>query len=95
MIPPAEAPTWFCVLRDDLVIPKGSAGYALERQIESRLGGPRSIAVGLLAGGAAMVAVDRRAAGHESRIGFGAERCLSSEPARVPSDARPQIPDAG
>lgn len=32
MIPPAEAPTWFCVLRDDLVIPKGSAGYALDRR---------------------------------------------------------------
>ncbi len=31
-IPPAEAPTWFAVLRDDLVIPKGSAGYALDRR---------------------------------------------------------------
>ncbi|CAN5919018.1 hypothetical protein BH11MYX3_BH11MYX3_28140 [soil metagenome] len=31
-IPLAEAPTWFAVLRDDLVIPKGSAGYALDRR---------------------------------------------------------------
>ena len=31
-IPPAEAPTWFAVLRDDLVIPSGSAGYALDRR---------------------------------------------------------------
>lgn len=31
-IPRAEAPTWFAVLRDDLVIPKGSAGYALDRR---------------------------------------------------------------
>ena len=31
-IAPAEAPTWFAVLRDDLVIPKGSAGYALDRR---------------------------------------------------------------
>jgi len=35
-------------------------GLALERQIEERLGGPRSIALGLLAGSAAMLAVDRR-----------------------------------
>lgn len=32
MLPPAEAPTWFCLLRDDLVIPKGSAGHAVERR---------------------------------------------------------------
>ncbi|MBL0216084.1 MAG: hypothetical protein IPQ07_19655 [Myxococcales bacterium] len=30
-IPPADAPTWFAVLRDDLVLPKGSAGFAFER----------------------------------------------------------------
>ncbi len=36
------------------------AGYALERPIERRLGGPRSIAVGLIAGAAAMVLADLR-----------------------------------
>jgi undecaprenyl-diphosphatase len=34
------------------------AGYALERPIERRLGGPRSIAAGLLAGGLAMAFAD-------------------------------------
>ncbi|MBA3458677.1 MAG: hypothetical protein H0T46_01865 [Deltaproteobacteria bacterium] len=34
MIPQAEAPTWFCVLRDNFVIPKGSAGYALDRRAQ-------------------------------------------------------------
>jgi hypothetical protein len=29
-IPPANAPTWFAVLHDDLAIPKGSAGYVLD-----------------------------------------------------------------
>ncbi len=29
-IPPANAPTWFAVLRDDLTIPNGSAGYVLD-----------------------------------------------------------------
>jgi hypothetical protein len=29
-IPPAKAPTWFAVLRDDLVIPTGSEGYILD-----------------------------------------------------------------
>ena len=40
-------------------IPPAIVGYRLERQIESRLGGPRTIAAGLLAGGAAMVVADR------------------------------------
>lgn len=31
-VPRAEAPTWFAVLRDDLVLPRGSAGYALDRR---------------------------------------------------------------
>ena len=37
------------------------AGYALERPIERRLGGPRSIAAGLLAGALSMALADRRA----------------------------------
>jgi undecaprenyl-diphosphatase len=40
-------------------VPPAIAGYALERQIEGRLGGPISTAVGLLAGSAAMVLADR------------------------------------
>lgn len=40
--------------------PPAIVGYAFERQIEQRLGGPRSIAAGLAAGAVAMVAADRR-----------------------------------
>ena len=29
-LPPANAPTWFSLLRDDLELPPGSAGYALD-----------------------------------------------------------------
>ncbi len=39
-------------------LPPAVAGYTLERQIESRLGGPRSIAAGLAIGAAAMVIAD-------------------------------------
>ncbi len=41
-------------------LPAAVVGYELERPIERRLGGPRSTAVGLLAGSAAMVFADRR-----------------------------------
>jgi undecaprenyl-diphosphatase len=41
-------------------IPPAIAGYALERQIERRLGGPRSIVAGLVGGAIAMVIADRR-----------------------------------
>lgn len=41
-------------------VPPAIVGYALERQIEARLGGPRSIAAGLAAGALAMAAADRR-----------------------------------
>jgi undecaprenyl-diphosphatase len=41
-------------------VPPAIAGYALERQIEGRLGDPGSIAAGLIAGALAMVAADRR-----------------------------------
>ena len=41
-------------------IPPAIAGYALERQIEGRLGGPRSIIAGLIGGAIAMVLADRR-----------------------------------
>ena len=41
-------------------IPPAIAGYGLERQIETHLGGPRTVAAGLVAGAAAMLAADRR-----------------------------------
>src|SRR5918996_2552442 len=41
-------------------VPPAILGYTLERPIERRLGGPGSIAVGLLAGAAAMLAADSR-----------------------------------
>ncbi|MEK6278409.1 MAG: undecaprenyl-diphosphate phosphatase [Actinomycetota bacterium] len=41
-------------------LPAAVVGYTLERPIERRLGGPRSTALGLLAGAAAMVAADAR-----------------------------------
>ncbi len=40
-------------------LPPAFVGYRFERIIEERFGGPRSTAIGLLAGGAAMVAADR------------------------------------
>jgi undecaprenyl-diphosphatase len=41
-------------------LPPAIAGLALERPIENRLGGPRAIAAGLVAGAIAMVIADRR-----------------------------------
>jgi undecaprenyl-diphosphatase len=41
-------------------LPAALVGYLFERPIERRLGGPRSTAIGLLAGGAAMVLADRQ-----------------------------------
>jgi undecaprenyl-diphosphatase len=41
-------------------LPAAVVGYTLERPIERRLGGPRTTAIGLLAGAAAMLAADRR-----------------------------------
>lgn len=41
-------------------LPAAAVGYAFERPIERRLGGPRATAYGLLAGAAAMLVADRR-----------------------------------
>jgi undecaprenyl-diphosphatase len=41
-------------------LPAAAVGYALERPIERRLGGPRATAIGLLAGAAAMLVADTR-----------------------------------
>lgn len=42
------------------LLPPAAVGYALERPIEQRLGGPHATALGLLAGAAAMLAADTR-----------------------------------
>jgi undecaprenyl-diphosphatase len=42
------------------LLPAVAVGFAFERQIEERLGGPRATAYGLLAGAAAMAVADRR-----------------------------------
>jgi undecaprenyl-diphosphatase len=52
--------------------PPALAGYALGRPIEQRLGGPRSIAAGLLVGAAAMALAD-------SRLGRDANTARTSE----------------
>lgn len=41
-------------------LPAAALGYAFERSIERRLGGPKATAIGLLAGSAAMLAADTR-----------------------------------
>jgi hypothetical protein len=40
-LPPANAPTWFALLRDDLALPIGSTGYVLDRR--APLDGPDGI----------------------------------------------------
>jgi undecaprenyl-diphosphatase len=67
--------------------PPALAGFALERAIETRLGTPRSIAAGLLAGSAAMVLADRtpprRAAGEADAVDgawLGAAQALALMP---------------
>ena len=53
--------------------PPAIAGYTLREAIESRLGGPRSIAAGLVAGAAAMAFAD-------ARPGGGSRRCEDAGP---------------
>ena len=54
-------------------------GYALERPIERRLGGPGALAAGLLAGAAALAAADR--------VPAGASRAVPPAPHREPLPA--------
>ena len=76
--------------------PPALAGYTLERTIERRLGGPRSIVAGLLAGACAMAWADART-GREAPVGSGGvvEQCptrqdgLDPRGARREHDARP------
>jgi undecaprenyl-diphosphatase len=56
-----------CVVALSL-LPPALCGYAFENAIERRLGGPRSIAAGLLAGATAMLIADARA-GARARVG--------------------------
>ena len=62
--------------------PPAIAGYALRRSIERRLGGPRSIAAGLIAGAVAMALADAAARAR-------ARRCERRRPARR-AGARPR-----
>ncbi len=62
--------------------PPALAGYMLERTIQRRLGGPRSIVTGLLAGAVAMAVADTRA-GREAPAGSAPRR------PRREHDARP------
>ena len=48
-IPAANAPTWFALLRDDLAIPAGSAGYLLDARRTSGEGLTRAAVADLLA----------------------------------------------
>jgi undecaprenyl-diphosphatase len=73
--------------------PAALAGYALRGPIERRLGGPRSIAAGLLAGGAAMALADSRpAAGHrprdDARAGDGLALGIAQSLALIPGVSR-------
>jgi undecaprenyl-diphosphatase len=72
-------------------VPPAIAGYALERQIETRLGGPRSVAAGLAAGAAAMVVADtvpqRRGPG-DARAGDGLALGLAQAAALIPGVSR-------
>jgi undecaprenyl-diphosphatase len=66
-------------------------GLALERPIERRLGGPRSIAVGLVAGAVAMVTADRLGGGRGAReadVGDGVALGLAQAAALAPGLSR-------
>jgi undecaprenyl-diphosphatase len=58
-------------------LPAAVVGYLLERPIEERLGTPRPMAVGLLAGGAAMAAADALAPSGRAREEAGAADALA------------------
>src|SRR5690349_12652747 len=65
--------------------PPAVAGLLLERPVETRLGGPRSIAAGLIAGSAAMVLADlvtahREAAGTMDGFWLGAAQAVALIP---------------
>ncbi|MGZ5309110.1 MAG: undecaprenyl-diphosphate phosphatase [Solirubrobacterales bacterium] len=72
-------------------LPPAVCGYALERQIEGRLGGPRATAVALLVGGAVMVAADLRPQRRERSVAGPADGLalgLAQAAALVPGISR-------
>ncbi|HEX8123457.1 MAG TPA: undecaprenyl-diphosphate phosphatase [Solirubrobacteraceae bacterium] len=82
--PPSPA-AWLVVA----TAPPALAGARFERAIEQRLGGPRSIAAGLVAGGAAMVVADRASQHRRSpSIGDAALLGLAQAAALMPGVSR-------
>lgn len=72
-------------------LPAAAAGLGLERTIESRLGGPRSTAAGLIAGGTLMMLADRRPQdrGHrEAGPGDGLALGVAQATALIPGVSR-------
>ncbi|HET8755244.1 MAG TPA: undecaprenyl-diphosphate phosphatase, partial [Solirubrobacteraceae bacterium] len=72
--------------------PPALAGLAFERLIEERLGTPRSIAAGLVAGSIAMVIADRTPPYRRAAIGTGGAAAAHAESG---SDGAWRRPDAG
>lgn len=71
--------------------PAALAGYALERPIERRLGRPRSIAAGLVAGSVAMALADARGGGRsaeEARAADGLALGIAQAAALIPGVSR-------
>lgn len=71
--------------------PPALAGYALGRPIERRLGGPRSIAAGLVGGAVAMALADTRARGRvqeDATAGDGLALGLAQAAALIPGVSR-------
>jgi undecaprenyl-diphosphatase len=68
-------------------LPAAVVGYAFERQIEGRLGGPRATAYGLLAGAGAMFVADRR-----PQLRGRGEACPADGRARGRAPATAQAP---
>jgi undecaprenyl-diphosphatase len=71
------------------VAPPALCGYAFEHTIERRLGGPRSIAAGLVAGAVAMVLADARAGGRCGERARPAPHREDAGPAPHREDAGP------
>lgn len=70
--PPGGSPGGRVAFLLPAVIPAALTGYALGDQIERRLGTPSTIAGGLLAGSAAMIAAERRARARCAKSPVGA-----------------------
>jgi undecaprenyl-diphosphatase len=67
------------------LLPPAAAGFLLERPIEQRLGGPRTVALAQIAAGTALLAADRRQAGRRragavDHLAVGAGQALALVP---------------